>query len=149
MGLIALGALALLFLVWLGRGGGALIQRRERRIGAGASSVAALAGAALLSFREAWIPAVGLLLLSLWLAVAARRNGPRPAPGPAPRPSTGRMSLEDARSILGVAEGATPAQIRAAHKRLIRMAHPDKGGTSGLAAQLNAARDRLLAEFEE
>jgi hypothetical protein len=24
------------------------------------------------------------------------------------------------------------------------MAHPDKGGTSGLAAQLNAARDRLL-----
>ncbi len=24
------------------------------------------------------------------------------------------------------------------------MAHPDKGGTAGLAAQLNAARDRLL-----
>ncbi|MDD3838185.1 MAG: molecular chaperone DnaJ, partial [Phenylobacterium sp.] len=39
---------------------------------------------------------------------------------------------------------ATPAEILAAHKRLMGMAHPDKGGTSGLAAQLNAARDRLL-----
>jgi hypothetical protein len=28
----------------------------------------------------------------------------------------------------------------------MRMAHPDKGGTSGLAAQLNAARDRLLQD---
>jgi hypothetical protein len=28
--------------------------------------------------------------------------------------------------------------------RLMRSVHPDKGGTSGLAAQLNAARDRLL-----
>jgi len=28
----------------------------------------------------------------------------------------------------------------------MRLAHPDKGGTSGLAAQLNAARDRLLGK---
>ena len=34
--------------------------------------------------------------------------------------------------------------FEAAYNRLMRMAHPDKGGTSGLAAQLNAARDRLL-----
>jgi hypothetical protein len=26
----------------------------------------------------------------------------------------------------------------------MRMAHPDTGGTTGLASQLNAARDRLL-----
>jgi curved DNA-binding protein CbpA len=39
---------------------------------------------------------------------------------------------------------ATAADIKAAHARLIRLAHPDKGGTAGLAAQLNAARDRLL-----
>jgi hypothetical protein len=28
-------------------------------------------------------------------------------------------------------------------------AHPDQGGTSGLAAQLNAARDRLLGELQD
>jgi hypothetical protein len=28
----------------------------------------------------------------------------------------------------------------------MRMAHPDKGGTAGLAAQLNAARDKLLGD---
>ena len=54
------------------------------------------------------------------------------------------MSLSEARSVLGVGEDATPAEIRAAYTRLMRMAHPDKGGTAGLAAQLNAARDRLL-----
>jgi curved DNA-binding protein CbpA len=35
-------------------------------------------------------------------------------------------------------------EVRAAYARLIQMAHPDKGGTAGLAAQLNAARDRLI-----
>ena len=56
------------------------------------------------------------------------------------------MSSQEARSILGVEDGATPAEIRAAHKRLMLLAHPDTGGTSGLAAQLNAARDLLLRD---
>ena len=59
-------------------------------------------------------------------------------------PTAGRISDSEARSILGVGPEATDAEIRAAYGRLMRMAHPDKGGTSGLAAQLNAARDRLL-----
>jgi curved DNA-binding protein CbpA len=54
------------------------------------------------------------------------------------------MSLDEARSILGVGADATREEIQAAYSRLMRLAHPDKGGTSGLAAQLNAARDRLL-----
>ena len=56
------------------------------------------------------------------------------------------MSLEAARSILGVGPDATAKEINAAYTRLMRMAHPDKGGTTGLAVQLNAARDRLLRE---
>jgi DnaJ-class molecular chaperone len=56
------------------------------------------------------------------------------------------MGLNEARSILGVDEAATREEIQAAYTRLMRLAHPDKGGTSGLAAQLNAARDRLLSE---
>jgi hypothetical protein len=148
MQLIALGALALLILVWMGRSGGAILKRREWRITSGAFAVAALVGAAFLAFREAWLFAGGLLILSLWLAVAARKNGVAPGPAAAPRPRSSRMSLAEARSILGVGPEATPAEIRAAHKRLMRRAHPDQGGTSGLAAQLNAARDRLLAEAE-
>jgi curved DNA-binding protein CbpA len=56
------------------------------------------------------------------------------------------MSLSEARSILGVGPEATPEEVQAAYTRLMRMAHPDKGGTTGLAVQLNAARDRLLEE---
>jgi curved DNA-binding protein CbpA len=55
------------------------------------------------------------------------------------------IGLAEARSILGVGPQASRAEIQAAHARLIRLAHPDKGGTTGLAAQLNAARDRLLS----
>ena len=57
-----------------------------------------------------------------------------------------RMDLADARAILGVEEGATVEEIRLAYARLMRQAHPDHGGTDGLAAQLNAARDRLLGK---
>jgi curved DNA-binding protein CbpA len=53
------------------------------------------------------------------------------------------MSPDEARAILGVGPAATAADIREAYTRLMRRAHPDHGGTSGLAAQLNAARDRL------
>ena len=41
-------------------------------------------------------------------------------------------------------DAATPQEINAAWKRLMGRAHPDQGGTEGLASRLNAARDRLL-----
>ena len=50
----------------------------------------------------------------------------------------------DPYKVLGVPRTATEAEIKEAYGRQMRLAHPDKGGTSGLAAQLNAARDRLL-----
>jgi hypothetical protein len=56
----------------------------------------------------------------------------------------GRMSRADAYAVLGLAEGATPAEIRAAHRRLMRGAHPDQGGSDWLAARINEARDVLL-----
>ena len=46
--------------------------------------------------------------------------------------------------MLGLEEGATQEQIRAAHRRLILQTHPDKGGTSYLAAKINEAKDVLL-----
>ena len=52
--------------------------------------------------------------------------------------------LTEAREILGVAATASREEIQAAYARLIRAVHPDAGGSAGLAARINAARDRLL-----
>jgi hypothetical protein len=59
--------------------------------------------------------------------------------------ATGPMQdRAEALAVLGLAEGATEEEIRAAHARLMRRAHPDAGGSDWLAARLNAARDTLL-----
>ena len=58
--------------------------------------------------------------------------------------SGGTMNVADAAKLLDVALDADPALILEAHKRLIAKVHPDVGGTSQLAAQVNQARDILL-----
>ncbi len=130
----------LLFL-WSGRGR-AVLTRGQWRVGAGLLSIGALVGAALVSIRGDWEIGLGLAAVGLGLLAATRlKRGDRIG-----RTGAARMSLDEARSLLGVTAGATEAEIRAAYSRLMRMAHPDRGGTNGLAAQLNAARDRLLGE---
>jgi DnaJ-domain-containing protein 1 len=59
-------------------------------------------------------------------------------------PRANSMSRSEALKVLGLDEGATEEQIRAAHKRLILQTHPDKGGTNYLAAKINEAKDALL-----
>lgn len=54
------------------------------------------------------------------------------------------MSRAEAAEILGVAENASVAEIRAAHKSLMQKIHPDRGGTDALAKQINQAKDVLL-----
>ncbi len=63
-----------------------------------------------------------------------------------PPPSGPRtdMSRDEALAVLGLAEGATADEIRAAHRRLIQRMHPDVGGTVDLAARINRAKDVLL-----
>jgi hypothetical protein len=48
-------------------------------------------------------------------------------------------------TILGIAPTATPEEIKAAYWRRIRIAHPDCGGSSEIAASINAARDVAIA----
>jgi DnaJ domain len=55
----------------------------------------------------------------------------------------GEMTVEEAYRILGLTPGASREEIRSAYHRLIRKVHPDSGGTSELAALINAARRRL------
>lgn len=57
---------------------------------------------------------------------------------------SGEMSRSDAYAILGLEEGASEEQITAAHGRLIQRLHPDRGGSTFLAAKINQARDLLL-----
>lgn len=63
---------------------------------------------------------------------------------PAAEPRSAAMTREEALDILGLAEGANEDAIRTAHRRLMKTAHPDQGGSAWLAARINAARDLLL-----
>lgn len=58
-------------------------------------------------------------------------------------PPSGKMSREEALAILGLAEGASAADIRAAWKRLMQKVHPDVGGSNRLAQILSEAKDTL------
>jgi hypothetical protein len=54
------------------------------------------------------------------------------------------MTRQEALATLGLQEGASEEEIRAAHRRLILRMHPDAGGSAELAARINRAKDVLL-----
>lgn len=115
-----------------------------------------ITGGVLLALLAAGLALTGRIFFALIagsVALAIFTGGPMPwerfraratagAGGSASR--TGAMSRTEALSVLGLSEGATKDEIIAAHRRLIRQAHPDKGGSSYLAAKINQAKDVLL-----
>jgi DnaJ domain len=85
----------------------------------------------------------GLKRLKAWLDGKSHQEaGPK-------REETARapdaaMTETEAWQVLGLAPGASRDAIREAHRNLITKLHPDRGGTTYLARQINAARDILL-----
>ena len=73
----------------------------------------------------------------------AQRDGDAGQRGAA---GAGAMTQQEAHDILGLQPGAGEEAIREAHRALMKRIHPDAGGTSGLAARVNQAKDVLLKQ---
>jgi hypothetical protein len=143
---VALGLLSLAVLLWAARG---FAQARVANLKAMLGWLAALAGLAigaglLLTGRGASALLAGVLLGPL--ALSWWQEGRLPAPGRpgAPPPRPGRMPRSEALAVLGLNDPVSDADVRAAWVRLMRVAHPDSGGSDWLAARVNQARDTLL-----
>ncbi len=97
-------------------------------------------------WREVQADPQSVQLLEAWLD----RNHPdwreRVTPGSSGAAESGIMTRDEALAVLGLKAGADPAQIKAAHRRLMMSCHPDHGGSDWLAARINRAKDVLLAE---
>ncbi len=64
-----------------------------------------------------------------------------------PKVSTRAQAVFRARKLLGVSSVASREEIIAAHRQLLGLVHPDRGGTNAQVHEANAARDMLLDEL--
>jgi hypothetical protein len=138
---LALGG-GLLWLLLFSQDKRPILKHAQWRVASAVVAVLAFAGAALLSLRGDWPVAIVLLVIGLWTAASARH--PRAARAKAATVPSEAISISEAYAILDLKPGCTREDVQAAYQRLMKVVHPDRGGGEGLAAKLNAARDRLL-----
>jgi hypothetical protein len=159
--LLAIGAAVALALAarWFARADPKAVVRMARWLALGAGGALALFLLATGRFSSVvltvpvlvaafldWHRLIGRLLGSGRTPTGGQAGHPD-APGEArpPRPPDPRaMTHAEAWALLGLQPGAGPEAVKAAHRRLMKLHHPDQGGSTALAARLNAARDRLL-----
>ncbi|MBN8829804.1 MAG: molecular chaperone DnaJ [Sphingomonadales bacterium] len=133
--LVLLAGLGLWF--WLGK-------RRKKIPALWLGIGGTLAGAVLVAKG---MPVVGALVATgsgLWLRYGEMLMRGRSAGPPPPSTSPAEIDRAQAAELLGVAPDADREEILAAYRRLMARNHPDAGGSAGLAARINAARDLLL-----
>src|SRR5665213_1671950 len=142
---ILLGALALIVLLFLLRVAVSAdpqqLMKAMRYLGVGVLVLLVV----FFAVTERWAPAVFLAGIA-WSLFTGGHVWPGAAKNPEiPRGrSGGPMSRAEALKVLGLDEGASEDDIRAAHRRLILQNHPDKGGSDYLASKINEAKDVLL-----
>lgn len=54
-----------------------------------------------------------------------------------------KMTKREAALILGVGQSTSKNRVREAHRRIMLLNHPDRGGSPYLAAKINQAKDML------
>jgi curved DNA-binding protein CbpA len=54
------------------------------------------------------------------------------------------MSKDEAYEVLGLQKGASREEVVRSHRSLMKKLHPDRGGTTDLAARVNEAKDVLM-----
>lgn len=111
-------------------------RRGHWRIAATMLAAVLIGSGAFAIWRGGIVGGVLVVCIGLQLAYASRVR--------TVAPRTEALSASEAASILGVPVDAGPEAINAAWRRIMARAHPDQGGTEGLAARVNAAKDRLL-----
>jgi hypothetical protein len=105
--------------------------------------------AVFLFMREKIYFAIPVMLVALglirgWLPPARVGGGRAKGGGRVTRGSS--MTASEAYEILGLEPGASPDEIKAAHRRLVAKIHPDHGGSDYLTTKINQAKDCLLKE---
>ncbi len=104
----------------------------------------AAVGAALLPFlRRGFVLLRYLPFLGrLYGRYRAQRGGSGRTGGT--RPGAGDMTRAQALAVLGLKANPTRAEVIKAHRHLMSKIHPDKGGSTYLAQQLNEAKRVLI-----
>ena len=87
------------------------------------------------------VPVLVAAIFALWRGFAGKsKNNSQPSAAP----RSDKMDRAEALRVLGLGEGASDDDIRAAHRNLMRKVHPDHGGSAYLAQRVNEARGILL-----